>query len=81
MKSFKRHFERVVRDAKLTYEEFSTIACQIEVYMNFRPLCPMNVNEADIDVLSPGHFLIRALLNSLPEPFLEENQPLTVRSR
>lgn len=41
---------------KLTYEEFLTVAKQIEACLNSRPLYPLN-NDIE-NVLTPGHFIV-----------------------
>ena len=69
LKSFKHHWRRVVGDHTLTYEEFQTLAAQIEVCLNSRPLSPLTSDPDDLKALIPGHFLIGATLVSLPEPY------------
>lgn len=67
IKSAKSHLKRVIGSQMLTYEEFSTLMVQIEMAMNSRPLTPMSGNREDLEVLTPGHFLVGTALTSIPE--------------
>lgn len=68
IKSMKSHINRVTNDAILTFEEMSTLLTQIEALLNSRPLCPVTDDPHDLNVLTPGHFLIGAPITSIPEP-------------
>ncbi|GBM49319.1 hypothetical protein AVEN_199031-1 [Araneus ventricosus] len=70
VKSFKFHFKRVVGVSKLTYEEFYTILHQIEGILNSRPLTPLSSDMDDLEVLTPGHFLIDRPITAIAEPNL-----------
>ena len=60
VKSTKTHLKRIMRDVKLSFEEFTTILTQVEACLNSRPLVYTNSSDDDgIDILTPGHFLIR----------------------
>lgn len=58
---------KVCGSAILNFEELTTLLCQIEACLNSRPLYPLTSELSDLEVLSPGHFLIGAPLLSLPE--------------
>ena len=66
VKSFKYHLRRVVGDVKLTFEELYTVLTQIEACLNSRPLTALPHPEDGIEVLTPGHFLIGAPIESHP---------------
>lgn len=56
--SIKYHLKRTIKDRILTYEQLSTVWIQIEAILNSRPITPLSGNPEDLDVLTPGHFLI-----------------------
>lgn len=69
VKSVKFHLKRIMKDANLTFEEISTLSCQVEAILNSRPLYAVpNDDPTHINVLTPSHFLIGDLLTSIPEP-------------
>jgi len=72
VKSMKYHLRRVLGNVKCTYEELSTILCQVEACLNSRPITPLSSDPADIQPLTPGHFLITTPLNQLPEEDLTD---------
>lgn len=62
----KTHLSREVGDQCLTFEEFTTLLCQIESILKSRPMCAQSS-----DGLTPGHFLTLEPLNSVTsEPSL-----------
>ncbi|XP_034951317.1 uncharacterized protein [Chelonus insularis] len=71
IKSMKHHLRRVAGDIHFTYEEFTTLLIQVEAILNSRPLMPLTDDPDDLDVLTPGHFLIGHSLTIIPEPNLE----------
>lgn len=78
VKSAKFHLHRVVRDASLTFEEMSTVLCEIEAVLNSRPLTPMSSDPNDLSCITPGHFLIGTALNSFPTPDLTDSKEGTL---
>lgn len=67
VKSAKGHMRKVIGTTILSFEELYTILIQIEACLNSRPLTPISNNPADLQVLTPGHFLIGEALDALPE--------------
>ena len=68
VKNFKRHLCRIIGDTKLTFEEMTTTLTQIEACLNSRPLTPLPTSEdANFEVLTPGHFLIGRPLEAIPD--------------
>lgn len=47
-------------------QEFHTVLCQIEACLNSRPLIALSNDPENLDVLTPGHFLIGTSLLSIP---------------
>jgi hypothetical protein len=72
VKSLKNHLKRVIGDAHLTFEAFSTVLTQIEAILNSRPLTPMSNDPNDLSCLTAGHFLIGDSMTSFPHPNLQE---------
>ena len=68
VKTAKHHFYRTVGLHILTFDELRTLVCQISAIMNSRPLCPITENPNDLDVLTPGHFLVGGPLITIAEP-------------
>ncbi|KAL6420506.1 hypothetical protein ACFW04_013841 [Cataglyphis niger] len=60
------------REARLTFEELYTVITQIEAIVNSRPLIPMSNDLNDMDILTPGHFLIGEPLTSIPQSSVVE---------
>lgn len=67
IRSVKYHIRRIIGETTLTYEELSTFMVQVECCLNSRPLYPLSSDPTDFAVLTPGHFLIGAPLNAVPE--------------
>lgn len=67
VRSVKTHMKKVIGESTLTYEELSTLLCQIEATLNSRPLCPLSTDVNDNTALTPGHFLIGTPLLAAPE--------------
>ena len=77
VKSTKFHLRHVVGTQRLTYEELTTVACQIEACLNSRPMTAITSHDTDgISALTPGHFLIVRPLTSYPETLIPQDPSL-----
>jgi len=56
VKSVKLPLNRILSDYRLTFEELTTVFCQVEECLNSRPLTPLSSDPNDLDVLTSGHF-------------------------
>ncbi|XP_062542149.1 uncharacterized protein LOC134210140 [Armigeres subalbatus] len=72
VKSMKHHLRRTIGLKIVTPDELETILVQIEACLNSRPLTPLSNDPGDMDVLTPGHFLIQRPLVAIPEPSVPE---------
>ncbi|GFT41584.1 integrase catalytic domain-containing protein [Trichonephila clavipes] len=62
----------------MTLEEFLTIITQIEGILNSRPITPLSEDIDDLEVLTPGHFLIGRPITSISEPNLLDKTEKTL---
>lgn len=70
----------VSSEVKFTFEEMTTVLCQIEACINSRPLCPLTTyNDDPPEALTPGHFLIGHSLTTLPDKESYEVPSSTLR--
>lgn len=67
VKSVKYHLVRIIGDTTLTYDEYDTILCQTEAFLNSRPLTPLNDDPTSLNALTPGHFLVFEELVRIPD--------------
>ncbi|XP_062703569.1 uncharacterized protein LOC134286024 [Aedes albopictus] len=72
VRSSKYHLLRVLGEATVSPEDFSTLLTQVEACLNSRPLTPLSDDPNDLEPLTPAHFLIGSSLQSIPEPDLGE---------
>ncbi|GFT06518.1 integrase catalytic domain-containing protein [Trichonephila clavipes] len=67
IKLAKRHLFKTCKRHLLSFEELSTLLCQIEACINSIPLVPLSSDPADMRALTPRHFLIGESLLKIPE--------------
>ena len=81
VRSMKRHLRRMMGSLILTFEELTTISCQIEAFLNSRPLMPITSHNIDgFFTLTPGHFLFLDSPRAYPEdPAMPEEPRLLQR--
>lgn len=72
VRACKFHLKRVMGNASLTFEQFSTLLAQVEATLNSRPLLPLSPDPNDFDTLTPAHFLIGRRLTTLPDMDLRD---------
>lgn len=68
VKLVKTLLPQVYGESYLTYEEFYTVLCRIEMILNSRPITKMSDDVTDVTALTPGHFIIGRPLNDVIEP-------------
>jgi transposase InsO family protein len=68
VKTAKTSLIKTIGNGQLSFEDYATVLCQIEANMNSRPLTSLSNDPEELDVLTPGHFIIGSPLIRLPEP-------------
>ncbi|GFS93322.1 integrase catalytic domain-containing protein [Trichonephila clavipes] len=79
IKSTKQLLIKTMKSAVLNFEELVTLVTQIEACLNSRPLTPLSNDPQDLQLLTPGHFLIGAPMPSFPEEV--PSQPACLKKR
>ena len=65
VRSVKRCLRKVLGSASISFDELSTVVCEVECILNSRPLSYIS-DEADGEILTPSHLLMGRRLLSLP---------------
>ncbi|XP_043064382.1 uncharacterized protein LOC122320284 [Drosophila ficusphila] len=68
VKTAKFHFYRSVGPSLLSFDALRTLVCHIAAIVNSRPLLPLSENPADLEALTPAHFLGTVPLVLYSEP-------------
>ena len=81
VRSMKKHLRRMMGTLILTFEELTTISCQVEAFLNSRPLMPITSHDTEgLITLTPGHFLFLDSPRAYPEdPTMPEEPRLLQR--
>ncbi|XP_018371804.1 PREDICTED: uncharacterized protein LOC108766798 [Trachymyrmex cornetzi] len=72
VKSCKNLLRTVLGNTSFTFEELHTALTQVEACLNSRPLYASSNDPADLEPLTPGHFLIGGPITYLPEADLKD---------
>ena len=72
VRSFKHVFYAVLGNRRLTDEILMTTFCLVEQCLNARPITPASTDPADLDALTPNHFLLGTASSTLPTHFHAE---------
>ena len=77
----KKHLHRIMGSTPLSFEEMTTVVCQVEACLNSRPLLPITTHSQDgLQALTAGHFLLFQQPSALPsDPRLPDNPSLLKR--
>ena len=67
VKSLKSHLRKVLGEARLSFEEFSTVLIQVEACLNSHPITPIPEASDTFEVLTCGHFLIGRPITALSD--------------
>ena len=78
VKSAKRAFSAIAKDASLTDELLLTFMTEAEFLLNNRPLTFLSVDPRDPEPLTPNHFLLGRPAQCLP-PIIKIPKPLDAR--
>lgn len=70
VKSVKNHLRRILGEARLNFEDYSTVLAQIKACPTVNHLFHSHLNMDRMEALTPGHFLIGYLLEALPDSLL-----------
>ena len=68
VRSLKLYLYRVIGDTVLNYENSVTLVVQVEAVQNSRTLFPLSSDPNNIDIITPGHFLIGSSLFTVLDP-------------
>ena len=72
VKSAKKHVRRTMGKSVLTFDELTTLFCQIEAVLNSCPISVMSDDPNEVEPLTPAHLSIGHRLDVLPSFLLDQ---------
>ena len=69
VKSTKRCLKKVLKNARLSYNELTTILIEVEAVLNSRPLAYVEAEGIE-EALTPSHLLLGRRIHTLPDPII-----------
>ena len=72
VKSAQKHLLRAMGNSVLTFEELTTLFCQIEAMLNSRPITVRSDDLSEVEPLTPAHHSILHGLDVLPSFLLDQ---------
>ncbi|XP_055584679.1 uncharacterized protein LOC129737541 [Uranotaenia lowii] len=67
VKSAKHHILREIGHTNMSYEDMTTLLAEVEMCLNSRPITPIPTETDDLEVLTPGHFLVGTNLQAVDD--------------
>ena len=78
IRSCKDAFYSILGCQTLTDDTFTTLLCEVENFLNCRPLISVSTDVRDIEALTPNHFLLGRAHGKIPLAFYhDKSTPLT----
>ena len=74
----KRCLKKILKNAKLTYDELSTVVVEVECVLNSRPLTYVSSDDTE-EPLTPSHLLTGRRVLSIPDEFAAAEEDATDR--
>ena len=67
VKSLKYHLRRTMGNIVFTFQDLTTLSCQIEACLNSRALSKISDYPSDSSYLTPSHFLVGEPITAVPD--------------
>ena len=85
VKSTKRCSKKVLKNARLSYDELTTILIEVEAVLNSRPVAHVEAESIE-EALTPSHLLLGRQIHALQDPIISTTpvsnaNTLTIRLR